>query len=69
MSKQVFSVRLPEEVLREIEKISIEEDRPRGGVIRRLLIRGLINMEEKNESESYREGDRPGNGADSGVGL
>lgn len=37
MRKQVFSVRLPEEVLRAIEKISTQEDRPRGAVLRRIV--------------------------------
>jgi predicted transcriptional regulator len=50
--KQVFSVRLPEEVLQAIEKISTKEDRPRGAVIRRLLIRGLKTKEEKMEMEN-----------------
>lgn len=52
MRKQIFSVRLPEKVLQAIEKISTEEDRPRGAVIRRLLIRGLKTKEEKMEMEN-----------------
>ena len=37
MKKQVCSIRLPEEVLREIEKIAKKEDRTRGAVIRRIV--------------------------------
>ena len=54
MKKQAFAVRLPEEVLQAIGKIAEEEDRPRGAVIRRLLILGLKTKEEANES-SHRE--------------
>ena len=50
MKKQAFAVRLPEEVLQAIGKIAEEEDRPRGAVIRRLIILGLKTKGETNEN-------------------
>ena len=35
--KEVCSIRLPKELLREVEKIAEEEDRPRGAVLRRIV--------------------------------
>jgi predicted transcriptional regulator len=35
--KEVCSIRLPKELLRAVEKIAVEEDRPRGAVLRRIV--------------------------------
>lgn len=37
MRKEVCSIRLPKELLRAVEKIAAEEDRPRGAVLRRIV--------------------------------
>jgi len=37
MRKEVCSIRLPKELLRAVEKIAVEEDRPRGAVLRRIV--------------------------------
>ena len=68
MKKQFCSIRLPEEILREIEKIAKKEDRTRSAVIRR-IVQQFFSKEEKNESKNRRESDRPGNDVDSGGGL
>ena len=56
MKKQVCSIRLPEEILREIEKIAKEEDRTRGAVIRR-IVQHFFSKEKSHESENHREND------------
>lgn len=50
MKKQVCSIRLPEEILREIEKIAKKEDRTRGAVIRR-IVQHFFSKEESHESD------------------
>ncbi|MHB8543861.1 MAG: ribbon-helix-helix protein, CopG family [Leptospirales bacterium] len=48
MKKQFCSIRLPEEILREIEKIAKEEDRSRSAVIRR-IVQQFFSKEEEDE--------------------
>ena len=67
MKKQVCSIRLPEEILREIQKIAKKEDRTRGAVIRR-IVQQFFSKEESHESENHRD-DRPGNDVGIGGGL
>lgn len=68
MKQQFCSIRLPEEIFREIEKIAKKEDRTRSAVIRR-IVQQFFSKEEENESENHRTNDCPGNGIDLGGGL
>ena len=55
MKKQVCSIRLPEEILFEIEKIAKKEDRTRGAVIRRIVQHFFLKKEshEDNHRENH----------------
>lgn len=63
MKKQFCSIRLPEEILREVEKIAKKEDRSRSAVIRR-IVQQFFSKEKPNESENDWKNDRPGNDED-----
>ena len=52
----IASVRLPREVLEEIEKLSREEGVDRGTLIRRLLMESLKEYRVRRALELYREG-------------
>ena len=60
MKKQVCSIRLPEEILREIEKIAKEEDRTRGAVIRR-IVQHFFSKEKNRDRKN-----RPTEGGEGG---
>lgn len=55
MSKPI-GIRLPEKMLKEIEKISKEEMLDRSTVIRKLVIIGYKNMKLENVVKEYLEG-------------
>ena len=54
MKKQFCSIRLPVEILREIEKIAKKEDRTRSAVVRR-IVQQFFSKEEANDSENHRK--------------
>ena len=58
MKKQFCSIRLPEEILQEVEKIAKKEDRSRSAVIRR-IVQQFFSKEEKN-GNGKRMGDSSG---------
>ena len=68
MKKQFCSIRLPEDIFREIEKIAKKEDRTRSAVIRR-IVQQFFSKEETHESENHGKNNCPGNGIDLGGGL
>ena len=60
MKKQFCSIRLPEDIFREIEKIAKKEDRTRSAVIRR-IVQQFFSKEETHESKNHRTNNCPGN--------
>ena len=68
VKKQFCSIRLPEEIFREIEKIAKKEDRTRSAVIRR-IVQQFFSKEETNASENHPKNNCHGNDIDNGGGL
>ncbi|MHB1756931.1 MAG: ribbon-helix-helix protein, CopG family [Leptospirillum sp.] len=66
--KQFCSIRLPEEIFREIEKIAKKEDRTRSAVIRR-IVQQFFSKEGTDESDNHRKNDCSGNNVGTGGGL
>ena len=54
---QAIGIRLPEELLKKIEKISETESEDRSTVIRKLIIMGYMNFIMKKAAEQYMRGD------------
>jgi predicted HTH domain antitoxin len=54
--RQAIGIRLPKEVLRQIERLSKEEMEDRSTVIRKLVLIGYKNFIQKKTAEEYLKG-------------
>lgn len=53
---EAIGIRLPKEVLRQIEKLSKEEMEDRSTIIRKLVLIGYLNLMKKRAAEEYLKG-------------
>ena len=54
--RQAIGIRLPEDVLKKIEKLSKEEMEDRSTIIRKLVIMGYLNFMKKKAVEEFIKG-------------
>ena len=55
--RQAIGIRLPKEVLKEIEKLSKEEMEDRSTIIRKLVMIGYVDFMKKKAAEEFLKGD------------
>jgi predicted HTH domain antitoxin len=56
MKQDAIGIRLPREVLSQIEKLSKEEHEDRSTIIRKLVILGYLDFVKEKAAEKYRSG-------------
>lgn len=54
--KDAIGIRLPEEILEKIEKLSKQEMEDRSTIIRKLLVAGYLDFIKKKAVEEYKKG-------------
>lgn len=64
-----IGIRLPKELLKKIEKLSKEESEDRSTVIRKLVLKGYVDVMKKKASENYIKGSVTISGAAVQAGL
>ena len=57
MKQQAIGIRLPKDVLKQIESLSREEMEDRSSVIRKLVIIGYSNLRKEKAAAKYRAGE------------
>ena len=54
--KNAIGIRLPETIMKKIEKLSKEENEDRSTIIRRLVVIGFFNLAKQKATEKYVQG-------------